>query len=473
MGMFFEAGETKLRPGLYQRYENPSGLALAGANNGYVAAVVQGSWGELGKVTTLNTEAEVLETFGKDGTTQILNEAFAGGAKTIYAVRMGSGGTKGTGRLQDTGTPTAADAIEITLKCEGNRVLEFTVRDMLGDATQKEFLIMEGNVVLEKITFPASDSGEVDALMEAAVGAKYFFMQKVASYSGTGKLAITAKTAFTAGTNPTVNNENYSTAFSALEAFNWNTLIVDTEDTAVHSLAATYMNRMYQQGKLGMLVVSEPHTVAWDDRLSHAKAFNNKNVVYLGTGWVDNLGKEYDGYLAAARLGGMVSAIPSNQNLTHAVITNAVTPLELLTNSQLENAIRNGMLALSVSSQGAVQIDAAVNTLNNPTDNEDEGWKKIKRCKIRNEMMTRISDTVEGLIGKLNNNADGQAFVQQTILSLLNVMVAEEKLASGPTVEIETVTGQAGDSAYFRIKAYDIDGLEKIYLTYEFSFNAA
>ncbi|CAK7059720.1 MAG: hypothetical protein EUB_03435 [Eubacterium sp.] len=473
MAMFFEPSENKIRPGVYNRYVNPGGAVLAGAQNGIIAAVVQSNWGELGKVVVIDSVSQIAEVFGSGGTTEMLEEAFNGGATTIYAIRLGTAGTKGVGKLKDTTSGTPIDAVTISLKCEGNRPLEYTLRNSLGDASTKEFLITENSVILEKILFAASDDAEVDAFIEAAATAKYFSAVKVTGYSGTGKFQDNAKTAFTSGANPTVNNESYSKAFSALERYPWNVLIVDTDDIAVHTLAATYMNRMYQLGKMGFFVVGEPSTVSFEERLAHSRAFNDKNVIYLGVGWVNADGKKYDGFLAAARIGGMVAAIPSNQSLTHNTIAGAVSPIDVLTNSQLESAIQSGMLALSISAAGAVQIDAAITTLHSPTGEDDAGWKKIRRCKTRKELFTRVSDTLEPMIGTVNNDADGKAFVQQTIIALLNAMIGEKKIKDGASVEIEENSGADADAAYFRIKADDFDSLEKIYLTYEFRFNAA
>lgn len=40
MGIFFTTGEKKVRPGVYQRYENIGGPQIAGATNGIVACCI-------------------------------------------------------------------------------------------------------------------------------------------------------------------------------------------------------------------------------------------------------------------------------------------------------------------------------------------------------------------------------------------------------------------------------------------------
>lgn len=74
------------------------------------------------------------------------------------------------------------------------------------------------------------------------------------------------------------------------------------------------------------------------------------------------------------------------------------------------------MLTFSLSAGDTVWIESGINTLVLPPSNEDEGWKKIKRTKIRFELLQRLNDTVAPLIGKINNDDDGR----MTIIQLSN-----------------------------------------------------
>ena len=69
MGMFFTVGEKKIRPGVYQRYENRGTSSTAGAVNGIVAATYRSNWGPVGEVQTIGSdEAGNLQVLiGKNG----------------------------------------------------------------------------------------------------------------------------------------------------------------------------------------------------------------------------------------------------------------------------------------------------------------------------------------------------------------------------------------------------------------------
>lgn len=471
MGVFFTVGEKKKRPGVYQRYENVGGVSVAGAVDGIVACCVKSNWGELKKVHTFESiEAAKIALGGSGQTADMLSEIFAGGAVKVHCVRLGSGGTKGNVKLKDD-SEEGVNAVSMTAKTEGDRKLSYMVRNVLGESGTKEFIVLEGTREIEKITFAANES-EIDNFVESAKSSSYFDFAKEENYSGSGALAEVPQTEFPAGANPTVTTESYSEAFTLLEPYAFNTICVDTCDTAVHSLLSAYVDRIYKNGSiLPFAVIGEPASVEFETRLSHAKSYNSYNVVYVGGGAVNMLGETLEGYMAAARVAGMIASTSSSQSLTHKVVTGMTDVAEMLTNSQYEQAIDAGMLTFSLSSAGNVWIESAVTTLNVPQGENDEGWKKIKRTKIRKELMNRASATVEPLIGNINNDPDGRATVLIAIGKLLGLMSTEGKLLEGAYIEIDKNNPPEGDSAWFNIYADDIDSLEKVYFVYKFRYS--
>lgn len=474
MGIFFTVGEKKKRPGVYQRYENIGGALVAGATDGIVACCVRSNWGETGKVLTfesMEAAKAALGNGGGNGTVSLIADIFTGGAVKVYCVRLGSGGTKGTINLQDT-SETPINAVTMAAKCEGDRPFTYMIRKVLGEAGKKEFLVYEGTLELERLVFFSGDDGEIDSFLEAAEKSAYFRFQKAEGYTGTGMLAEVGQTEFPKGVNPSVTNEHYSNAFTLLEPYVFNALCIDTEDMAVHTLLSSFMQRIYREGNiLPFAVIGEKTQVEFETRLSHAKAFNSYNVIYVGSGMLDTLGNAIEGYRAAARIAGMVASISSNQSLTHKVISGMSDVMERLTNSQYEAAIDAGMLVFSLSSGGNVWIESAITTLNVPQGEDDEGWKKIKRTKIRKELMNRASVTVEPLIGNINNDEDGRATVLIAIGKLLGLMATEGKLLTGGYIEVDKDNLPEGDSAWFNIYADDIDSLEKVYFVYKFRYS--
>ena len=471
MAAFFIIGEKKTRPGVYFRYENYGTPPVAGADDGNCAVTIRSNWGPIGEAVLLEGYEDIAKVYGdggEKGTTGAALEQFKGGARTVRAVRIGSGGTNGTYMIRDS-AETPADVIRLTLKYPGIRKLSVTIRPTLDDETVTELLILEGTEQLERLTY--SNAGNSVAALMAAFAEKksdYFTLTKLADSSAA--LATVTQEAITEGTDPTVTNASYSNAFEVLEAYRWNVVSIDTEDTAVQSLLQLFLNRIYGDGKFCMGVIGQPTTVDFETRLTQASAYNDYQMVYVGNGFTDISGNIYEGYMAAARIAGMVAGTPSNESITHTAVTQATDLTEQLTNNQYERAIKAGMLTFSVSAANTVWVEQGINTLVLPGQKEDEGWKKIKRTKVRFELFQRLNDSVEGLVGNINNDPDGRMTVVQVSNGVCNAMVSEKKLLAGAYVEIDPDNAPQGDSAWFIVYADDIDSLEKLYYTFKFRF---
>lgn len=473
MAIFFSSGERKIRPGVYQRYENTGGASLAGALNGLVAVTIKSNWGPLGDVQYIETPSQALKIFGNGGTSDtvsVIDEIFKGGASLVKAVRLGTATTPGSVSLKDT-TAEPVNVITLSLKYSGSRAFTYTVRANPGIETQKQLIVYdENNIAVDLFNFEAG-AGEVDGLVAAfaAQGSDYVTIAKTAA--GNGTLALANQQAITAGTDSVITTQSYTDGLNLLEAHNWNVVCVDTSDTDVLAILQGYIDRVYEVGKMAFAVIGEPTSVDLATRMSHAAAYNDYRVIYFGGAWIDAGGNTYEGFKAAARIAGMVASTPSNEAVTHKSISGAVNMKEFLTNSQYESAINSGMLTVSASNAGVIWLDSGITTLVAPSGNDDEGWKKIKRAKIRFELMQRASDTVDPLIGNINNSADGRSTIIQNVQGVINAMIAEQKLATGAYIEVDSNNPPQGDSAWFNIWADDIDSLEKTYFAFKFRFN--
>ena len=468
MGYFYSKGEKKTRPGLYQRYENRGSSPTTGALIGYCAVTIQADWGPLNKVVTLGLGSTPTNTFGTGGTVNAVEALFNGGANTVHVCRVGTGGTKASCELKD---GASAAAVKVEGLYEGTRSFAVSIKEVLGDATKKEFVLSDGAKVLEKITFTAG-SKEADNLVAAVEEFKSEYVKVTKISDGNGVLTPVQQVALAGGTNPTVTTSDYSTGFNALETYDWNTITVDTDAKEVHALLTTYMNRVYQQGKFAVCVLGAPTTEALETRFASARANNSELVVYFGSGWVDTTGKTITGYLAVNHVAGVIASTSSANSIVHTVIQGATDLAERLTNEQYIEAIKSGCLMLSMSPDKQVWFDAGINTLITPTADQDEGWKKIKRVAVRNELMQRMDASIAKKVGKVNNDADGQADVIQVGQSVLNEMIAEGgKIMEGATFYLDKANPPQGDEAWFIIDADDVDAMEKIYLLYRFRYS--
>lgn len=470
----FSVGETKIRPGEYHRVENAGGIATAGALNGIVAGIIKANWGPLNKVVAFEPSTSVKSTFGSGSTEGLITEMFKASNSKGYFVRCGSGGTCGTITLSDDSVE-AVDVVTVTAKYVGSRAFTASIRDSLTNTTKRECIIYDGTTEFEKITFAKDETGtknEAAALVAAFASSNNFTAKKEAD--GNGVLATVTQKAFTVGTDPTVGVDEYSEACTQLEPYAFNVLCVDSEDTAVHAVIQAFIDRIYAAGSYPMAVLSESASTekTLAVRIEHAATFNDAKIIYVLNSAVSTSGETVAGYLNAARIGGIIAAVPANQSVTHYVVSGYSELAETLTNTQIETALQSGCIVLTLNSSGQVWIEQGINTLITPSGDEDDGWKKIRRVKTRFELMQRIGDTTDALVGKVNNDTDGRAAVVAAGQSVIDKMIAEKKLDTGSAMAEDDANPAQGDSAWFAIAVDDIDSIEKFYLTYRFRFSA-
>lgn len=467
-GSIFRVGEQKIRPGVYVRVTNIGEPQEAIVPQGIVAILFRASWGPLGEPVILESLESVTTTFGSDGTIDAILEAFRGGCRRVIAYRLGAGEAKAVLTLQD---DSATDVVKIEAKYPGKRGNDFaiTIRDSLSDDTKRELLLFEGTTLRQTIQFNKG-TNEAQALVDAiaASNSPYITAEKIAD--GSGILATVSQLKLTGGDDPVITGEDYSKGLLAIEAIDWNVLCVDTEDPVIHAVVQTYVDRVRNEGKRVIAVVGEPTSVDLATRMANARAFNDPAIVYVGNGFKGSDGVVREGYKAAARVAGMIASANITESLTHYVVRNAVEVVGALTNAEIEEAIKSGMLIFTLSAQKQVQIEYGINTFVTPTADMDAGWKKIRRVRTRDNLMDRIVAAWDSLIGKVNNSPDGRATLIAVAQGVINRMIVEGALLQGTVYEDPSNPPQ-GDSAWFVVQVDDLDSAEKVYVTFQFRFS--
>lgn len=468
MAVFYNVGENKTRPGVYQRHVNVGFDTLGKNHDGICAIPVQASWGPLGKVVKNTLESDLTNTYGAGtyGTGYTVPAAaamFKGGASCVYTYRLGTGGKKATKEL--------ATGLTATAKYPGTMPIRLAVQAKLGDTATKQLLVYADDTLVETWEFAADTKAEGANLVAAAAGSNYV---DVAGTAATVSALAVASGELTGGANPTVTNEDYSTAFAALESYYYNTIALDVDDDADMTLSLllqSYLDNAFKLGKLAHAVVGEKTTVDFDTRCSHARAFNDALVIYLGGGWYAGT-ESKDGVLAICHTAGVIASTPSNQGITHLVIDGATDLCEALTFSKYVQAIESGMLMVSMAADGNIWYDSGITTLITPeAGTQDEGWKKIRRSKVRFELIHRLDLALNPKVGRVSANSDGISDIIQTGQRVVKAMVDEGKLETGAVFCEDPNHPYTGDSAWFIIQVDDIDSLEKIYLQYQFRYS--
>lgn len=465
MAGIFTAGEQKVRPGSYFRIKKNGDDGGAAIINGVCAVVFRSDFGPLGKAVSLSKEEGYEETYGTAGTTDAIREAFKGGANTVIAVRLGSSGSVSSVTLPDA---EEEDAVTIATNQPGSKEFCVTIREKITDPDIKECVIYCGVKEFYITTFAAGEN-EAEALAEA-VNASKNFTATVKTGKENAVLGDVSQKEFTGGADPVVTVDDYSQAFSLTEQFVYNTICVDTEDSAVHSLLYSFINRIYDNGSFTQGVVAEKSSLSLELRENKAVSYNDEKMCYVLNPRVQTSYGELNGYRTAARLAGMIAAVPSNSSLTHTVISEFTDIHEKLTPAEMIKAEKKGCLVLSMNSKDQVWIDYAITTLVTPPDNKDKGWMKIRRTKTRFELLRRCNETTDNLVGKVDNDDNGRLTIKSQLEDVCFNMRKEGKILSYAVAEDPSYEAD-GDSAWFVLDVVDKDSAEHIYTAYGFQFS--
>lgn len=183
----------------------------------------------------------------------------------------------------------------------------------------------------------------------------------------------------------------------------------------------------------------------------------DKYVVNLINGIMTD-GVEIHSGKYAAHVAGIIASTPINKSITYKHIT-AEDVNKRLKRSEQETALIAGSLVL-------VNDGVKVKVLQGVTTDSDESKRgKIRSMRARQSIITDISKTVEdNYIGKIDNNADGQAALISAITAYLEILAGENVLAE-PTVVLNPIYESVGDSVYLLVGYDDIDSMEHVYLT--------
>lgn len=463
MAGYFLIGETKVRPGAYFNIGKNGDASTADTINGVTAVVFRSDFGPVGYAVELSAEEGYENTYGTGGTTDAIRHVINGGAQTIIACRLGTGGTEASITLKD---ENEKDAVTISAKYPGAKEFSVTIKEKLTDPSVKQCIIYSGTKAVETIDFNA---GEAQALVNA-ISSSSSFVAKLADGKGDAILANILQNKMTPGTDPTITTEDYSNAFAAVEPYMFNTICVDTEDPSVHLLLAAFIDRIFESGNLTQAVVAEKKDVDIETRMTRAAAFNNEKMHYVLNSKVDVSGETLEGYQTAARIAGMIGSVSSKISLTHTVVTGFTDLYERMTNTNVIKAEKKGCIVLTMNTKNQIWIDSAINTLITPPDNKDAGWKKIRRTKTRFELLRRCNEATDELVGKVDNDPNGRKTIIGRLLEIGSNMIAEGKLVSFNAAESNLYVSD-GDSCWFVLDVIDKDSAEHIYLFYNFQFS--
>jgi len=248
---------------------------------------------------------------------------------------------------------------------------------------------------------------------------------------------------------------DYIAAREAFEARQFNVFVYDGEIAeSEQSATLTWLSRNRNEKKHFFFVTGGD---AEDDQTS---ATGDARSVLLSDDYVVNLisgtvvgDTEYSSGQYAAYVAGLVAGTPINKSITYTQVrVNDVT--KRLRNSEIEASLEAGSLVL-VHDGEKVKVEQGLTT----------SGDKIRKVSGRQAIATDIEKTArDNYIGKIDNNASGQATLVSAIKLYLETL-ANENVLEDEAVQISTEKVSAGDKVYVDVAYTELDSMERIFMT--------
>lgn len=248
---------------------------------------------------------------------------------------------------------------------------------------------------------------------------------------------------------------DYTEMRTKFDAYPFNVFVFDGEFKASEQAAVkTWVAANRTDGKHFMAVIGGDATTDATPATGNTRTTLNSddyivNVINGGPiGETTYSSSEYAPYVA-----GLIAGTAINRSTTYAPVT-LEDVNRRMTNAEIRTALQAGSFVL-VNDGARVKVEQGLTT----------SGKKIRAIRSRQAISTDITKTAaDSYIGKIDNNADGQAALISAIKAYLETLEASNVL-SGPVVALDPQFPSVGDSVYLAISYVEVDSMERIFLT--------
>jgi len=247
---------------------------------------------------------------------------------------------------------------------------------------------------------------------------------------------------------------DYTDMRAALDARMFNVFVFDGEYSPTEQAAMkTWVAAGRDDGKHFMAVIGGDATKDADPAEGNSRSTLNSDdyIVNLINGvkiGADTLtSAQFAPYVA-----GVIAGSAVNRSITYApVAVDDVT--KRLTNAQIKTALQAGSLVLSHDGE-KVKVEQGLTT----------SKKKIRAIRARQAVATDVTRTAaDSYIGKIDNNADGQAALISAVKAYLETL-ENANVLTDIQVGLHPQYASTGDSVYLLISYREIDSMERIFL---------
>lgn len=443
--------QNKILPGVYINVKSQPTVTANVGDRGVVAIAKSLSWGASGQVIEITPGQDVTPIIGYSISAEqarFLREMMrgtdltAGPYKILLYRYTGTGGAKAT-----VSQSTDGASVQVTARYEGVR----------------------GNDISVTCTVdPDDNDADVTTYVDGAMVAS----QTVDDYADltgndwvdfniTGELSDFTVT-LSGGIDPTAATADDAAFLTAIEPYTFDILAYDGTEAVTVDAYAIFIRRMNENiGRKCQLVVG------------NFTGLNSKYIIALRNGVKLSDGsaltdKEAVWWLAGAEAGALYY-----QSLTYAQYPTAVAANPKLTDSEVEAAIKAGLIAF-IDDWDIVRICTDIDTKTTVSPTEGAEFRKNRVMRV---VMQFCNDCyrnfAENFIGKVDNNEEGRNLLRAWCIGYLNDMMANNGIQNFSADDVEVLPGKAIDAVVINIVIQPVDSIEKIYISVTVDANLA
>ncbi|MCM3784315.1 phage tail sheath subtilisin-like domain-containing protein [Neobacillus mesonae] len=248
---------------------------------------------------------------------------------------------------------------------------------------------------------------------------------------------------------------DYTDMRAAFDTRPFNVFVFDGEYSVTEQAATkTWVAASRSAGKHFIAVIGGDATTDADPTAGNSRSTLNDDdyIVNLISGVQINedtlTSSEFAPWVA-----GLIAGTTINRSITYVQVP-ATDVTKRLTNTQFDAALTAGSLVF-VNDGAKVKIMQGLTT----------SGAKIRSIRARQAISTDITTTAaDSYIGKLNNNADGQATLIVAIKAYLETLEADDVLTA-PVVMLDPARPSVGDSVFLVVSYAEVDSMERIFMT--------
>ncbi|SHN65946.1 phage tail sheath family protein [Desulfitobacterium chlororespirans] len=425
--------QNKVRPGVYINFKSEPQAAGTLGERGIVSMPLILSWGEPGKMITIEAGEDVFPKLGysiMDAQLRLINEALKR-AKTLLLYRLNAG----------TKAAVTVGNLTVTAKWGGARGndIALVIQENIDDETKFDVSTLVDGAELDKQT--VSDI--------AGLAANDWVI-----FSGTGALTETAGASLVNGSDGTVTNQAYIDYLAAVEIFDFNTIALPSTDDALKATFTAFAKRLRDDEGKKIQVVLENYPAA-----DYEGVLSVKNGVVLADGTTLTAAQ------ATAWVAGATAGARVNESLTYQGYDGAVDVSPRYTNAQIIAALQAGEFLFTANDNQAL-VEQDINTLTGFTADKGKQFAKNRVIRVLdgiNSDFVRIFSKF--YIGKVSNNAEGRNLLKSECINYMNTLqdIDAIKNFDGQT-DLAVQPGNDVDGVYIEAYAWPVDSIEKIYV---------